>query len=531
MNLPACCARCLRHQPGQPLPCEADRPTLEWLRDVLLEGRKDCGLCPSYTLALSTDQTAALEQVKSRIEAHWEAHKAHQNGTREEAPVRPNLVLAGAAGTGKTTILLELIRTFVGKVILLAAPTGKAAARLREITGEQTRTMHGLIYLAPEDQGKCPACEVWSKELAISKLDMRKKGMTDRSCPTCNATFPLDHEIEAKLVFKDSKAIGEMAPPDLVIVDEASMVNTQLHSDFFRALHTRCAVLYVGDREQLPPVDGQWGPDFANPAGLLDQVHRQALNSPIILAATQLRKGQWARPFPAPTTELLKVFRNATPVMAAEWLVAHREQNIDATLLTYTNATRQNLNAIVRSMRGLTEAPTPLTQGDRMVSLCNNDSLGCMNGEVFVVDDAFYVMEGVLKVTLRERPTAEVYVPSEIMGQPRIEYTSFMRSVRGKWDRAIERWQKQVDPHTRKYPDGETYARQFLRLLPPDAFLHADYGECLTGHKSQGSEWPAVGLVWDRACWGMWKNAPEDARRWAYTALTRARESFAVFFI
>jgi ATP-dependent exoDNAse (exonuclease V) alpha subunit len=59
--------------------------------------------------------------------------------------------------------------------------------------------------------------------------------------------------------------------------------------------------------------------------------------------------------------------------------------------------------------------------------------------------------------------------------------------------------------------------------------LHIDHGWCLTVHKSQGSEWSEVGFIADGGYRWLKSKSPDDARRLAYTAVTRARDSLRIF--
>ena len=93
-----------------------------------------------------------------------------------------------------------------------------------------------------------------------------------------------------RLVFDGKQA--PCPPGGLVICDEASMVDERLHRDLLDHLPPGAQLLYVGDREQLPPVEGTWGPDFTTPTAVLETIHRQAEQSPILSLATAIREGR-----------------------------------------------------------------------------------------------------------------------------------------------------------------------------------------------------------------------------------------------
>lgn len=191
-----------------------------------------------HTFALTDEQEAAVELVVDR------------------AP--PVACLTGGPGTGKTSTIKELLRrlTSQGRSYALAAPSGKAAARLAEATGAQAKTIHRLLYLKP---GEKPRPE------------------------------PLGAEV--------------------VVVDEASMIDVPLmahlcHAAFEGGGQVR-TLLLVGDAEQLPPV-GPGSPfhdllsSGAVPTVRLTQVQRQAAESGIVRAAYAIRDGkapEWGEDF------------------------------------------------------------------------------------------------------------------------------------------------------------------------------------------------------------------------------------------
>ncbi|MDP9001076.1 MAG: ATP-dependent RecD-like DNA helicase [Myxococcota bacterium] len=117
------------------------------------------------------------------------------------------LVVTGGPGTGKTTLVNGVIRILEKKArrILLAAPTGRAAKRMAETTGREAKTIHRLLEFNP------------------------KKFGFDR-----DASNPLE--------------------ADLVILDEASMIDTVLAYHVLKALPLHCQLVLVGDIDQLPSV-------------------------------------------------------------------------------------------------------------------------------------------------------------------------------------------------------------------------------------------------------------------------------------
>lgn len=120
-------------------------------------------------------------------------------------------ILTGAPGTGKSHLISSLIQIFSGENIELAAPTGKAAARMAELCERSARTIHSLL------------------EPQVSVIDGKPQFCFQR-----NASKKLDCSV--------------------LIIDEASMLDVSLAASLFAAIQPSTRVLLVGDTDQLPPV-------------------------------------------------------------------------------------------------------------------------------------------------------------------------------------------------------------------------------------------------------------------------------------
>jgi exodeoxyribonuclease V alpha subunit len=179
-----------------------------------------------------------------------------QNLALQMALREPFSILTGGPGTGKTTIIRVLTECFrrEGGKVLLAAPTGRAARRLSELTGCPAKTIHRLLalplYGSPEPPG-----------LGIDE-------MTD---VTLNC--------------------------DLLVVDEVSMLDVVLFRSLLEAIPPGTRVLMVGDANQLPAIGpGQVLTDLlqskAVPAVCLTEIFRQSAQSLIVRNAHQILHGQ-----------------------------------------------------------------------------------------------------------------------------------------------------------------------------------------------------------------------------------------------
>ena len=163
-------------------------------------------------------------------------------------------VMTGGPGVGKTSTLDTILRILVAKGarVLLAAPTGRAAKRMTEQTGIEAKTIHRLLEIDPKHGG-------------FSR----------------NEENPLDC--------------------DLLVVDEASMVDVPLMNALTRAVPQDAGLLLVGDVDQLPSVGpGQVLADIIGsrrlPVARLTEVFRQAAESRIVVNAHRINSGQMPEP-------------------------------------------------------------------------------------------------------------------------------------------------------------------------------------------------------------------------------------------
>lgn len=390
---------------------------------------------------LSPDQQQARNDILAAV----------HSGERE-------IVLSGPAGSGKTTLMRQVLEDLreLRRQTALLAPTGKAAARLRDTTGAETSTIHRALYKTVRES------ETGAVEFADPQTVARRGGV--------------------------------------IVCDEASMVGRNLAKDLIGSLPAGAQILWVGDREQLPPVQDTWGANFANPTALLTQVHRQAEHSPIIRLATAVRRGDDWRRIPMATGYSRM---RCTREQAAAWLVGQRMFGADATLVTFSNATRRQLNALVRAQSGRSGL---LDAGDHIVCTRNQYPRGIWNGEVFAVRDCWpepvqtWSVDGVGMIDLTCADTSGG------------EFLVWPEALDGTADSAA--WRAM---------DDQLEKRDRNRLV------RCEYGECLTVHKSQGSQWDVVGLVHDKALDAMQDRDPETYRRLVYTAVTRAAKELVIF--
>lgn len=379
------------------------------------------------SISLSTDQKNALNKLKE-----WYKSKT-----------RPQFItLGGYAGTGKTT-LISFLRQFLLEQepklkVAFCCYTGKAVLVLKSsllensslLPRDSISTIHGLIY-SPIEEGQIIIG--WERK----------------------------EDIEA----------------DLIIVDEASMVDSQIWQDL---LSYHLPVIAVGDHGQLPPVSGQFNL-MSSPLLRLEQIHRQAKKNPIIQLSLLARE-QGRIPAGNYGKQVKKLLRSSEETGAEldDLLGGYKSNTL---ILCGYNHTRVALNSAVRQKLGF-DSPTPQS-GDRIICLRNNHQKHIYNGQI-----------GTIK-TIKSKNT-EWFDVCVTMDEGYV-YEGLIASCQFNQLR------------------GLNFTNQRAKTLEGDIF---DFGYALTVHKAQGSQAEKVVLFEERFS----KMDELDWRRWLYTGVTRARE-------
>ncbi|MCE9533686.1 MAG: ATP-dependent RecD-like DNA helicase [Planctomycetes bacterium] len=270
------------------------------------------------------------------------------------------LVVTGGPGVGKTTIVKGIIEIFAAKKlkVALAAPTGRAAKRLSESTGREAKTIHRLLEFNAESGGF-----------------------------TKDSSEPIDAE--------------------LLVVDEASMIDVNLMNQLLKAIPPYTCVIFVGDVDQLPSVGpGTVLADLIESNSIrvvrLTEIFRQAGQSWIIRAAHAINNGEEPESAPSNSGDFFFIEVDEPPMiidrivqMVRERIPArfHLDPLRDVQILTPMNkseigVTHLNqilqdvLNPIRAGSKRVERFGTGFREGDKVLQTVNNYNKEVFNGDI-----------------------------------------------------------------------------------------------------------------------------------------------------
>jgi len=447
---------------------------------------------------LSSQQTAALHAIRE-----WHA--------QARAGLAPNVFrLFGPAGTGKTTLArqvpaaLGLDVSGFADLGPLAGPrmapvvygtfTGKAAHVLRSKGASPVSTIHSAIYFPTSSLEARQALAEAREEVAALEKEWAAVEAAEPEAKVFTAVAagwasPMElagalsearekiPELEAatRRVSWELNPESDWAMADLIIVDEVSMVGTSLGQD---VESFGVPILVLGDPAQLPPVDGGGYWTDATPDVLLTEIHRTALDNPITALATRVRESTGVK--------LGVSLSEMEPPSVA------RAAQFDQ-VICWTNRRRW---ALIRGIRKLQGRPDGIpVAGDKIMCLTNNKDLAVFNGQQFTVLDTAPATLG---------PTLTV-----------LDDAGNTRVIPCFADGFLDRESQDL---AKKAGSGMRGGRML-----------ATFATAITAHKAQGSEYGSVYVVnelldmiaSDRR--GGKKDPHAEARRWLYTAVTRAQ--------
>lgn len=390
----------------------------------------------------------------------------------------PMFRLFGYAGSGKTTLARYIVESLGldHNEVRYAAFTGKAAHVLRSKGCEDASTIHSLIYMPREQaRSKLTALKRKREQLAAEpEQDQQQITWLDK------VIRAEEKRLESPQFLLRMPQESALTGSKLLVVDEVSMVNDIMAGDLSSF---GVPTLVLGDPDQLPPVDGGGSLITATPDSLLTEVHRSALDSPVTRIATTVRMAE-------PGTRAYGVTGSDGNSGRVRDLSMGALPEYDI-VLCGTNAVRWKAIKTIRDIEGcVSNEPYPWP-GDRIIILANNGEAGVLNGQIYRVEIAEHDKDSHdLIVTGEDGVTRDLSV----------------------WARGFTG------------PDGERQARL---AGTRGSTVAATFGQAITVHKAQGSQWDRVLVIDESHVFsGMTRGGVAEkyraGQRWLYTAVTRA---------
>jgi len=380
--------------------------------------------------------------------------------------------VTGAAGTGKTTIIRAVYHMLkdAGFAVVLCAPTGKAAKRITQATGIPAMTVHRLLeYTHPGEPDE-----------ATGKV-------FNSSFPRRTAANPIEF--------------------DVVLCDEYSMINVELHRNLINALPRGGVLRMFGDNNQLPPIETDKRllnepSSFLTmldkfPAVILDVVHRQGADSGILGNLQQILRGR----IPRANDQWHMHFTDGPVDVVKDLIFSALDHEVDFCaienqIITPTNKTwvgTVKLNPLIQGlfrdamdpclyiprhkwiegMDGKKGGVIRVYQGDKIIITSNNYDLAVFNGESGII--------------------TEIGADGEVV----IDFGDREQTI----------------------PPSMDVLNRYGRMVSVDPRRDIDLGYVITTHKSQGSEYKNVIYLMNKSCSWMLN------RRNLYTACSRAKEN------
>ena len=311
----------------------------------------------------SQDIQTEIKHIQAEFNINY--GKAQKNAIQKAIQSKVFL-LTGGPGTGKTTVINGIIKAYANLhqidlqksdlPIILAAPTGRAARRMNELTGLPSATIH------------------------------RHLGLNGDS---------------------EYQALDDFLDCDLIIIDEFSMVDTWLANQLFSAIASNTQIVIVGDSDQLPSVGpGQVLADLLKINRLsqvsLTKIFRQSEDSTIVTLANQIRQGRLPTDFTAKKADRSYFEAQSThiPQMIQKIVSSALKSGIDAQEIqilapmyrgqagiTHLNKLMQDLLNPLNNQLEFQFNDLHFRKGDKVLHLINDAQINVFNGDIGYITD------------------------------------------------------------------------------------------------------------------------------------------------
>ena len=417
-------------------------------------------------------------------------------------------LLKGYAGTGKTTVISELVNNLasIQKKYVLLAPTGRAAKVIANYSNKPAFTIHKKIYF-------------------LKKGRSGSVGFTLKENKHTNTVFIID----------ESSMISD------VVTDSKLYENGSLLDDLISYVYSgsNCKMILIGDTAQLPPVQLEISPALNSDTLSmnynkevfsieLDEVMRQAEKSGILYNATELRellKDSFITDFRFNLRGFKDIVRLTDGFDIQEAIEsAYRNYSIEDTCFIVRSNKRANqYNQQIRTK--ILDKESELSVGDFLMVVKNNyfwlkdsDEAGFIaNGDIVEVLEIFAFKElysfnfAKVKIRMVDYPDQKPFETIVLLNTITSESPSLT------YDESNRFYQEVIKDY-----EGESQYKKFQKVKDNEYFnaLQVKFSYAITCHKSQGGQWNTVFIEQPYLPDGI----NVDYVRWLYTAITRAKD-------
>jgi len=483
---------------------------------------------PNYPL-ISFNSSSEFEPNKDQQQALAKLKKFFAGKDRV-------FVLTGPAGTGKTSLFPEILRLSqqCNHKVELLAPTGRAAKRVSAVSSLGASTIHSTIY------------KFETTQLSADFQQEKEKGIRDAPFTLASKDEENDEDIPISLY----ELRDPLKEPTLFLIDESSLIGNRqvdqdepevifeqgkLLSDLLKyALnHVDSRVVFIGDPEQLPPLGEKFSPALseAELKGLIDsvpcaaaltQVMRQDEHSGLLDLADRAKKATINNGLDAgpndPETGINILRQGTLPT----WLIEAIARS-ESVIVAARNADVARWNRRIRE--GLNRPADQIVTGDLASVLRQNAEFGLRNGDDLIVEA---VTHNAIEIKVRKDSLGlgEATFRFETMHGGSISFTSFfvvdlLYNSSAKEQKRVSKL-LYIDFRIRNRalkPNMEEFKKAYASDSQVNA-LRIGYSYARTCHRAQGGEWPHVVVDFGGSRW-----LGPVFGRWAYTAVTRAKQS------
>ena len=417
-------------------------------------------------------------------------------------------LLKGYAGTGKTTVISELVNNLasIQKKYVLLAPTGRAAKVIANYSNKPAFTIHKKIYFPKKGRSG-------------------SVGFTLKENKHTNTVFIID----------ESSMISD------VVTDSKLYENGSLLDDLISYVYSgsNCKMILIGDTAQLPPVQLEISPALNSDTLSmnynkevfsieLDEVMRQAEKSGILYNATELRellKDSFITDFRFNLRGFKDIVRLTDGFDIQEAIEsAYRNYSIEDTCFIVRSNKRANqYNQQIRTK--ILDKESELSVGDFLMVVKNNyfwlkdsDEAGFIaNGDIVEVLEIFAFKElysfnfAKVKIRMVDYPDQKPFEAIVLLNTITSESPSLT------YDESNRLYQEVIKDY-----EGESQYKKFQKVKDNEYFnaLQVKFSYAITCHKSQGGQWNTVFIEQPYLPDGI----NVDYVRWLYTAITRAKD-------